>query len=217
MNLQDLLIALAGKVGPTQSADGSTQPLRLGKTGAMINSPGHGPYYEAVSRGRVFSAMNQTGVVLTVGLNGTYTGLVVSNPNGSGINASILAVGYQEVVAPTGIQTTFLAVGSGPADTVHSVPAVTYNMKVGGGDNTSICKADTGATLTVLPAVPRYVLPIQSGHTSGALSTAACLAMSEVGGMVCLTPGSYAFIAGFTIGVAVGAYCCIVWEEIPII
>lgn len=180
--------------------------------GDLLAAQGHGKYNAAVMTGNVYSATSQTGVVLTVGLATTYTGVCLSNPNGSGKALSILAVGFSEVVAPTGIQTAFLAAGYSTTDVAHTVAGTPVNMRLGRAISCA-GKMDTGATL---PVAPKYVMTLTSGHTSAALSTANCLAMQEVGGLCILDPGGFAIIAGFTIGVAVGCYGCIIWEEIDI-
>jgi hypothetical protein len=191
-----------------------TNPLQANQEGDVFVGQGHGKYHAAVMSGNVYVAMNQTGVVLTVGLATTYTGLVVSNPNTSSKVLSILAAGFNEVVAPVAIQAGFLGVGNSVTDVVHSVAALTYNMLVGSG-NSSVAKADTGATLPTL-VTPYYALPLTVGRTAGGLGAGAGPALTEIGGMIVLKPGSYAFIAGFSAGAAVGTYGCIVWEEIAI-
>jgi hypothetical protein len=187
-------------------------PLTSTPEGDLLAAQGHGKYNAAVMTGNVYSATSQTGVVLTVGLATTYTGVCLSNPNGSGKALSILAAGFSEVVAPTGIQTAFLAAGYSTTDVTHSVAGVPVNMRLGRAIGCS-GKFDTGATL---PVAPKYVATLNSGHTSGALSTAACPALYELGGLCILDPGGFAIIAGFTVGVAVGCYGCIIWEEIDI-
>lgn len=199
------------KVGRLLKAMG-INPLTSTPQGDLLTAQGHGKYHAAVMSGNVYCAMSQTGVVLTVGLSLTYTGLVVSNPNGSGKVLSILAAGFNEVVAPVAIQAGFLGVSHSVTDVIHSVAALTYNMLVGSG-NTSVAKADTGATLPTL-VTPYYVLPLTVGRTAGGLGAGAGPALTEIGGMVVLKPGAYAFIAGFSAGAAVGTYGCIVFEEV---
>jgi hypothetical protein len=75
----------------------------------------------------------------------------------------------------------------------------------------SVAKADTGATL---PAAPLIILNLTAGHTSGALSTAACPAYIPINGLITVEPGGFIIIANFTIGVAVGQQGAFIWEEI---
>ena len=189
--------------------DGFVDRMRYGRSGDLIVSQGHGRYQEAVSRGNVFSAMSQTGCVWTVGLATTYTGVCVSNPNGSGKKLSILAAGFSERVAPAGIQDVSLAGAFSTTDVTHSVPGVPLNMQVG-NSSIGVAKFDTGATL---PVAPKYLLPLIAGKTSAALSTASSIALVEIGGLVEVKPGGFVIIACFTVGAAVGQMGCIIWEQ----
>lgn len=200
-------------VGNQNVADGSTIDARAGKNGQQISDQAHGRYREAVSRGNVYVGMNQTGCVWTVGLATTYTGMCVSNPLGSLKSLSLLAAGFQEVVAPAGIQAVWLAGGKhGSTNVVAGVAGTPLNMLVGSG-NTPVGKCWTGATL---PVAPDILLPLQTGKTSAALSTASTTAWSDLNGLIEVLPGAFVIIACFTVGAAVGQYGCIVWEEIAI-
>ena len=179
--------------------------------GLLLVGQNHSKYREAVSKGNVFSGMNQTGCVWTVGLATTYTGMAVSNPIGSGKRLSILAAGYTEVVAPTGIQAVFLAGGYHASTDVAAGVAGTPRSMLVGRSPDAVGKCWTGATL---PAAPVYLLPLNQGHTSAALPTGMPVNLCDVDGLIELLPGAFVAICGFTIGVAVGAYGCIVWEEI---
>ena len=201
------------KVGPQGLADGSLTTARGGKSGETIIGQAHGKYAEASMRGKIFVAANQTGCVWTIGLATTYTGCVVSNPAGSGVNLSILGASFSEVVAPGGIQMAYLAGAYSATAVTHSVPGVILPCLIGSGA-TSQAKFDTGATLPVAPAI---LLPMTSGKTSAALSTAACPAWTEVGGLITVAPGGFIAVCCFTVGAAVGQYGAIMWEEVPII
>lgn len=200
-----------GKVGLVSLADGVASQLRFDKTGALVVTEGHGRYQEAVLRGNVYSAMNQTGCVWTVGLATTFTGLCVSNPNGSGKILSIIGAGFYEVVAPAGIQAVGLAVGYSTTEVTHSVPGTPRNMLIGGA-GVGLAKCDTGATL---PVAPTYVMALQTGKTSAALSTASALAHADIGGLIQLKPGAFIIICCFTVGGAAGSMGSFVWEELP--
>ena len=203
-----------GKVGIQNLASGGVGPLRLDEKGSLVTTPGNGGrYYEAVKRGNVYIAANQTGCVWTVGLATTYTGLCLANPIGSGKNLSILGVGHQEVVAPTGIAAVYLAGLYHATAVVQSVASTVLRANIGPNAAAAVGLAATGATL---PAAPKILLNLTAGHTSGALSTSAAPAWTELGGLLVLEPGGFLIIANFTIGVAVGQQGSIVWEEIAI-
>jgi hypothetical protein len=204
---------IEGRVGAITASVGTDNPLRTNEVGALMTANVGGKYYEAVKNGNVYSAANQTGCVWTVGLATTYTGLALSNPNGSGVNLSILAVSHQEVVAPTGIAAVYLAGGYSATDVTHSVAETPIRMRVGATASASVAKADTGATLPVAPSI---LMNLTAGHTSGALSTSAAPAWFDIDGLIVLEPGGFLIVANFTIGVAVGQMASIIWEEIEV-
>ncbi len=205
-------MGIEGIVGPVQLGDGSVFRGRYSKTGALLVSQTNARYQEAVQRGNVYVAMNQTGCVWSVGLTATYTGCCVSNPNGSGKILSILAAGFYEVVAPAGIQAVALAAGFSTTNVTHSVAGVPINMLIGSSAIGS-GKWDTGATMAVAPS---YVYPLELGKTSAALSTASGIAVNDVGGLIQLLPGAYIIIATFTATAAVGGMGAIIWEELAL-
>lgn len=166
-------------------------------------------FAEAVKQGNCFSGANQTGTVWTVGLATTNTGLCIANPVGSGKVLKLLAAGYSEIVAPTGITDAWIAGGyHASTDVALGVAGTPVNLKLGGG--VGVGKVFTGATL---PVAPKYLYPIMTGHTSGALSTSAAPGLVRIDGLTLLPPGGFVIIANFTIGVAVGAKGAILWQE----
>ena len=165
---------------------------------------------EAVLEGDCYSYASQTGTVWSVGLHTTNTGVCVANPIGSGKDLRLLAAGYSEIVAPTGIADAWIATGyHASTDVALGVIGVAKNLRVGGG--IGVAKVYSGATL---PAAPVYVFPIMTGHTSAALSTSAAPGLIRIDGLVVLPPGGFAIIANFTVGVAVGAKGTILWQEL---
>ncbi len=187
------------------------QPL-CDTDGTLFMKQNASPFY--TKRSSTFIAANQTGCVWTVGLATTYTGLCLANPIGSGKNLSILGVSHQEVVAPTGIAAVYLAGLYHATAVTHSVPSAILAASIGpNGADASIAKADTGATL---PAAPKILMNLTAGHTSGALSTAACPAFIPINGLITVEPGGFLIIANFTIGVAVGQMGAFIWEEIAV-
>jgi hypothetical protein len=202
-----------GKVGVQSLSNGSVGPLRIDERGALVVANEGGRYYEAVKRGNVYIAANQTGCVWTVGLATTYTGLCLTNPLGSGKNLAILGVGHQEVVAPTGIAAVYLAGLYHATAVTQSVASTVLRANIGPTTAAPVGLAATGATL---PAAPKILMNLTAGHTSGALSASASPAWTELGGLLVLEPGSFLIVANFTIGVAVGQMASFIWEEIPV-
>ena len=199
-----------GRVGEITAASGSVNPLVTDDIGSLLIAQTGGAYAAAVRKGNVYSAANQTGVVWSVGLHKTNTGLAITNPVGSGKNMVILKAGFTERVAPAGIQDVWLAGGSSTTAVTHSVPETPNNMLVG-SSNSGVGLADTGATL---PDDPVYLLPLVGGKTSAALSVSGTIAIVDIGGLIVMAPGSFVIISTFTVGAAVGQMGCIIWEEV---
>ena len=199
-----------GRVGEISAAPGSVNPLVTDDVGSLLIAQTAGAYSTAVRKGNVYSGANQTGCIWTVGLATTNTGLALTNPVGSGKNLVILKAGFDERVAPAGIQDVWLAGGSSTTAVTHSVAGTPRNMLVG-APNAAVGLVDTGCTL---PAAPVYLLPLIGGKTSAALSVSGTISVVDVGGLIVMAPGSYLIIACFTVGAAVGQMGCIVWEEI---
>lgn len=88
------LIIPQGIVGPQIKADGSYASIRADKTGAQVSTDAHGHFYEAVSRGSVYAAINTAARALTVSLT-TTAGLGIYNPANSGKNLVILATAFR--------------------------------------------------------------------------------------------------------------------------
>lgn len=184
-------------------------PVLVDSSGKLVTAGGEGAFAQAVRGGNCYYGANQTGCVWTVELNATNTGLCVSNPIGSGKILSILAAGYSEIVAPTGINDAWLAGGyHASTNVVAGVAGFARNLRLGGA--AGVGQVWTGATL---PVAPTYILPIQTGHTAAALSGGSpCLQI--INGLIQIPAGGFVIIACFTIGVAVGAKGAILWQEV---
>src|ERR1019366_503008 len=79
---------VTGLVGnPVAATAGSIALLRTGSQSDLITSELHGRYYEQSIRGNVYRVASQAAVTTTAALATTWTGLAISNPAGSGVNA----------------------------------------------------------------------------------------------------------------------------------
>lgn len=198
---------ISGLVGqPQKFADGTNNvPMRTGSLGSLIQDQLHGPYYETAYRGNMFRIASQAAVTTTAGLATTWTGLAISNPAGSGVNAVInfftcaqFAVG---AAAAIGIMT-----GSGAA----AGSLVPKNAIIGGP--TGKVTASAGATI----ATP--VLDIVLGQAGSLATTGYGVVPAiafDLGGSIIVPPGFYA--ASFTSIVTTSALLFgFQWEEVPI-
>ena len=189
-----------------KTSEGISKPVLVDDYARIIVS---NYFADMAKKGNVYSGANQTGCVWTVGLATTNTGLALSNPIGSGKILSLLAAGYSEIVAPTGIADAWIAGGyHASTDVAAGVAGTAVNMKLGATAGAG--KVWTGATL---PVAPKYLFPIINGHTSNALSVSGVPGLIRIDGLVAIPPGGFVIIANFTIGVAVGAKGALVWEE----
>ena len=183
-------------------------PVLVDSSGRLVTIDS---FMQAVLEGNCYSGANQTGCVWTVELATTNTGLCVSNPVGSGKILSILAAGYSQVVAPTGIVDAWIAGGyHASTNVLAGVAGTAVNLKLDGA--AGVGKVWTGATL---PVAPKYLFPIVNGYAGTALPTVPTVpGLVRIDGLVALPPGGFVIIANFTIGVAVGAKGAILWQEV---
>lgn len=184
--------------------------LRFGKTGEQVTTDAHGRYHEAAGCGRVFYAASQAATTWSVALNTTHSGLVVSNPIGSGVLLSILQVGFSLSVAPVAIAHMGLFGGFATTGlTAHTTPLTPGSTYIGNTKQQGL--ADGAATLV---GTPVWLMPIMGGFTAGALPSTSPVNPVDIGGSFTVPPGGYIGIGALT---AVVGFAGITWEEIPIV
>jgi hypothetical protein len=197
------------RTGVITSSDGAVNPLRSNKVGALVTAnSGSGKYAELSKVKKIFFAANQADTTWTVALATTFTGIVVSNPIGSGVNLSILRASFALSVAPAGVATMgFLAGWSSAGITTHTTPLTPYSTYIGSNRGQGL--ADAAATLV---GTPVWVEHFMGGFTAGALpSTSPSVIDTE--GMYTVPPGGYFGIGALTV---VHGMASIAWEEIDI-
>src|SRR5256885_673401 len=95
------------KVGPDYGGTGTFKPLTADISGAQRVQDAHARYFETTSRGNVFTAANSA--VQALSLNSlTATGLILSNPVGSGKNFVIIDVTVSIAAAVTAVADVIL-------------------------------------------------------------------------------------------------------------
>lgn len=201
-----------GQIGPVLASDGTQQQMRQTRDSAIAISDAHGRYTESVSRGNVFTAANSAVQVLTLGVAAA-TGLVLSNPAGSGKNLFILEIQAWIAAAVTAVADVALFANVNPvaAVTTHTTPLVVRPTLLG-NSNTSVGLADSSATL---PAAPVLLRPLFGWHwVTGGTPTAQLGVKDEVAGAVGIAPGCAVSIQGVT--VAHSILGSITWEELPV-
>lgn len=205
----------SGLVGPAVYADGATGQARIGKQGDQIVSELQGRYSESAKRREIFSAVNQTGVTLTVGLTTTYTGFCLINPINSGKNAELLTVGMCESIAATVPGPIGLIVGGSSAGltafTAISVALWGSTMSDSlAATNGSVCSvAAAGITLV---GAPRYAMWLATVGTVATTSLGLQGGLAwDVAGQIVVGPGGYVAI-GSNVAVATGLFG-FAWRE----
>ena len=196
------------KVGPQLAKDGTVIPLKADTMGGICTS---GKYTQACLEGRIFSVANQAAVTTTAAMAGTYTGLIVQNPFGSGKNAIFHEFGWMSSVVGSHLSSIGLMVGVWEATNTVAYNIVPIKNGLVGGPPSSLY-ADDGATI-VGPIVCRHF---------GCIGTAATTAVQnngpfiyQIDGSIIVPPGGY--IAAYTL---LGTTTCLafhfMWEERPI-
>lgn len=196
---------ITGYIGnQAKVADGPGSILRQGNLGDMIVSELHGRYYEQALRGNMYRIASQAAVTTTAALATTWTGLAISNPTGSGVNAVInlftCAQSLAGVASAIGIMT-----GAGAA----AGTLVPKNAIVSG--TTGKVTASAGATIAT-PVLDTIVGNIGSVATTGYGLTPGLVV--DLGGSIIIPPGFFA--ATYTTLANAGCLFSFQWEEVPI-
>ena len=193
-----------GQVGPQLASDGTNPIVRMGRTAELVVQQLHGRYCEQVVRGNMFRVANQAAVTTTAALATTWTGLAISNPSGSGVNAVVnlftaaqFAVG---AAACVGIMT-----GAGAA-AGSLVPSNCFQ-----GGPTGKVMASAGATIAT--PVLQYVF----GQCGSLATTGYGLTpglVVDLEGSLIIPPGFFA-ASYTTIATTSALIFGFQWEEIP--
>lgn len=200
------------QVGPRVLTDGATFIQRGDREGSTVVTNGHARYAEAVRRGNVWVAANIASQVVTLGA-ATATGLILSNPAGSGKNLVVHEIIAYISAAITAVADIALFANVNPiaAVTTHTVPITPRNALLGASGAPSGL-VDSSATL---PAAPILVRPLFGWHWV-TLGTTACQlgTKDEVAGTLIVSPGCAISVQGVTVVHSIIA--SFAWEEVPI-
>lgn len=208
-----MALPIAGQTGPASSSDGAVGNLRLGRQNESIIQQLHGRYYETTFRGNMCSGANAAGVVTTVGLATTYTGLCLTNPVGSGVNAVLNKVGATALVVFPAAAILGIMAGYNPATAVtQTTPITPTNNFVGAAAGKCLL-----ASSVTLPTAPTLRAVIAAGLTGAiTVETLAKPILVDLEGSIILPPGGYAAWFTSTVSGAAGAAFSFQWEEVPI-
>jgi hypothetical protein len=205
-------VSIEGQVGPRYVNDGGSTELRQSRFGGLVVTDAHGKYYEAVSRGNVFCAAN-TAAQATSTASATATGLILSNPAGSGKYLSILdiVVGVGAAVAAAFEVGLFANLAfQTQAAVTHTTPITVRNALIGSG-NAGVGLVDSAATL---PAAPTHIRTLLASGWVTATAQSQELIKDEVAGVIMLLPNTAVSIQS-VLGTQ-SIIASMTWEEIVI-
>lgn len=201
---------MASRAGLARFTDGqSTIDLRIGQQGESIVSELHGRSYEQAVRGNYYG-INGALTTTTAAGAATFTGLLVGNPIGSGVNMAVGKCFVSQGAALTAA--TMIGVMYGPS-TLPITASLTTIVNRNPLGPASKCVATAGQTITAMTSFIVF-----AGSGSGAITVP--LVVPGVG---------YDFEGGLIIppGYALASYTSLVsttalvftfsWEEVPIL
>jgi hypothetical protein len=194
-----------GTTGPIASG-GPASPIRQGNYGEAIFSELNGRYYELAIRGQVFLAINSAAQALSVA-SGTYTGLAVANPSGSGKNLVILEALWATTIVPTAAGAVVL--GYAATVTLTTGNSTGPIASVIGSGAASVAKVGASCTFGAAPTILRPSIGI---GWSSAAGFCGFQFKDDIGGAIILPPGQAICIEAITTAITgVGAFA---WAEL---
>ena len=200
---------LQGQVGVQQLAPGAQPIVSLGKAGEVLVSETQGRYYTLAYNGKVFSSANQAAKALTL-LSSTYTGHLLYNPLGSGINCVVLQCAVSIATAPAGIADMHYEGSSIVQTTAPS--SVTSNTVINSLLGNTAVGATASYNVATLPVTPTVLRGLGGGpNATGSVSTP--FIMDDLGGVIIIAPGTYMGLGALTTAISVVA--SFHWAELP--
>lgn len=209
---------LEGSVGNNQSSvgDGTKDVIRLGKTGEIIVGDAHGHFYEAVSRGNVYTASTAlAGVTQAAGMISPVAAaatvfLGLFNPNSSPVNLVILRTKLWTVSGTPGGPWAWNVVAPNAGITAAGAQGINNKTLAAGGQAKVFANA---ATTGGLVAVMFRGIGGPAAITAGAGNNS----VDEISdGDLIIPPGGAAFIAPTAAGTTHIAGASVSWEEVRI-
>ena len=214
-----------GRVGPQTGADGSSGPIRQGRTLEMMTADAHARYQEAVVRGNVFTAStatagftNTSNSISPCPINTCTPMIGILNPPNSGKNAVILRSYVSQISGtPPAVPVCFWNVI--PPGTSLNAPT-----GVSGVNNFTLqsfgsqVKATIGVAINNTGSAATLLRPI-SGISIGtpaalAQGTALISTLEETAGEIVVPPGGWAgIVCGNAAGTTWLLHGSITWEE----
>lgn len=198
-----------GTVGERFLATGTIASERLGKMGQLITADGQGRYHELALTRRLFQSYGAAQTLTAV--NTTYTGHLLHNPVGSGVNLVLYEVDLQVSVTSASLTGIALASAAQTA-TPTGVTAIERQGNLFMGGATGAVLAYKAATLTAAGTSFRVLM-----HNTAAINTVGVDRINiELAGSVIVPPGYWVGLAALGAASAASAVgSSIIYAEIP--
>lgn len=195
--------------GATGKQVGQVPVASAGELGEVLVTELMPRYAEAAYKGFLFVASLQAATAVT-NLATTATGLILSNPAGSGKNLWVVDVCVQQAVAAAAaIDSVVLAANVNPVATatVHTTPLVVRPALLG-SSATASGLVDSAATLPVAPVVVRSLYAPSISAT--ATTSVPPFVMDPIDGKLGIAPGCTLSLSATT---AISVFASITWME----
>lgn len=202
-------MTFAGSVGERFLSAGTQTDLRFGKNGETITSNAFGRYHENALNRRLFQSYGAPATLTAV--NTTYTGHLLWNPVGSGVNLVLCEVNLGVTVTSASMTGIVLA-SAAQATTPTSVTAVERqgNMFLGGAAGAVL--AYKVATLTAAGTAFKHLM-----HNTAAINTVGVDTVNiDLMDGVIVPPGYWVGLAALGAASAAAAVTSsFIYQEIP--
>ena len=208
---------IEGQVGPRTVGDGAFTELRQTRFGAVVGQNSRSKNYEAVVRGRVFTASTATAGTTIVAANAAppaaagATILTLYNPLGSGINAVLLRALVGNVSGTPGVGGFQYCVSFNNKLTATPNSTARCNLLCGAS---SQCQVFTQTALTAgLVHVNLRAIGVQTFAGALAATATNLVFIDQPEGDIVVPPGGLLTIANAATGTTHVVYASFTWEE----
>jgi hypothetical protein len=205
------------RTGLQFSSDGAVNIQRATRSGALVTADGHARYTEAVARGgNFFTAANIATQALSVA-SVTATGMILTNPVGSGKIISLVEINVALASLPAG-QSALILAGATSAvlgTVTQTTPLVPRQAIIGGGS--ALTPVGLVASAATLPTGGNTILGVLGGAPAATVAGSTAFPpfiRANLDGLFCLAPGAFISLQALTTAITVVS--SIIWEEIPL-
>ena len=200
------------RTGAITSVDGSVNPGRTNKEGSLAVVQSKAKYADAVFRGNMFIAANQSSASIT-NLNGTVTGFCLQNPFGNSKYFILYEVGLFQAstaaaTANAGVQLAWH--NTGATAVTHTTPLTVRNLLLGGGNvTTALVDASASGTATPVAVLNLWQPSVSATATTGIPPQI----VYRADGLLFILPGSSLSLSSLS---ALSGLGQMIWEEVPL-